>query len=251
MSGSHRSGSHRAGSGSHRRVGRDRRPGRRLAVLLTGVVAGAAVCVLAAFAILGGLEAGREGESGEVVGSGAADSSAPSTPRVRTTVPDACEVLSQDIADRLAPGAERNPADNYQASDQQSQCVWGAYSGDRKRQLTVELRAIVNGQGGPVEAARRAFADERSADESGKALLAGQELTDKRDVEDVGDEGYVVYSVDKRQGSGEAIANVRLDNILVTVHYSGGDDGDALSASDAMDGAEKAVKGAVDGLDAG
>ncbi|MEU6038870.1 MULTISPECIES: hypothetical protein [Actinomadura] len=249
MSGSHRSGNHRAGSGSHRRVGRERRPGRRLAALLAGVAAGVGVCVLAAFAIFSGLGVGRDGgESGEVIGSGAAET----TPArgERNHVPDACEVLSREIADRLAPGAQSNPADNYQASDQQSQCVWGAYNGERKRQLTVELRAITDGQGGPVEAARRTFADERAADESGKALLAGQELTEKRDVEGVGEEGYVVYSVDKGQGSGEAIANVRLGNVLVTVHYGGGDDGDALGSSAAMDGAEEAVKGAVDGLNA-
>ncbi|MFC7730380.1 hypothetical protein [Actinomadura keratinilytica] len=249
MSGSHRSGNHRAGSGSHRRVGRDRRPGRRLAALLAGVTTGVGVCVLAAFVIFSGLGVGRDGGgSGEVIGSGAAET----TPArgERTQVPDACGVLNSEITDRLVPGAQSNPADNYQASDQQSQCVWGAYNGKRKRQLTVELRAITAGQGGPVEAARRTFADERGADESGKALLVGQELAEKRDIEGVGDEGYVVYSVDEGQGSGEAVANVRMGNVLVTVHYSGGDGGDALGSSAAMDGAEEAVKGAADALDA-
>ena len=42
----------------------------------------------------------------------------------------------------------------------------------------------------------------------------------------VGEQAYVVYTVDADDEIGEAVANARLANVLVTVHYSGGDDRD-------------------------
>jgi hypothetical protein len=244
------SGGYRTGTGSHRIV-RERKPGRRrLGMILVGVVAGVGACVLAAFAILSGVGAGEERDAGQVVGSGSSETS-PTSKAERSLVPDACELLTKDVADRLAPNADRTPADNYQSSDRQNQCVWGAYTGDRKRQLTVELRAL-EGAGGrtPTDTAAGTFQTERKADESGKALLAGQELTDKAPLEGVGNEGYVVYSVDEGQGSGEAIANVRVANVLVTIHYSGGNDGKPLGSADAMNGATEAAKSVVEALNA-
>ncbi|MFG2002662.1 hypothetical protein ACGFNU_26235 [Spirillospora sp. NPDC048911] len=244
-------GSRRTGSGSHRIV-REKQRSRRLAFALAGVVAGTAACVLAAVAIVSGLGVGaREQSGGEVSNSGASDST-PMTKGERSLVPDACELIGDELAGRLAPKADRTQADNYQSNDRQNQCVWGAYLGDRKRQLTVELRAIAaTGVQGPTDAARASFEDERKADESGKALLATQELTEKRRLTDVGDDGYVVYSRNDNQGSGEAIANVRVVNVLVTVHYSGSNKGSPLSASNAIDGALEAAKSAVTGLNAG
>ncbi|MDL4821618.1 hypothetical protein [Actinomadura opuntiae] len=248
-SGGHRAGSggYRTASGSHR-VARERRGGRRGAILLAAGGAVAA-CALAVFLILNGVGGGAEHGTGQAVGSGATDSS-PTASGERSAVPDSCSVLGKDLIDRLAPGSEQNPADNYQNNDQQNGCVWGAYAGDKKRQLTVELRAIAGTSGQtPTAVAQSTIATERSADESGKSLLAGQELTEKSDVKGVGDEGYLVYSVDKGQGSGEAITNVRLANVLVTIHYSGSDDGDPLSSKDAGDGATEVAKTVLQALD--
>ncbi|MFF5258842.1 hypothetical protein ACFY4C_07835 [Actinomadura viridis] len=229
---------------------RERKRGRRLATVLVGAAAGVGACALAAFLILNGVGAGEGKDAGQVVGSGAAESS-PMSKSERTIVPDSCELLDEGVAGKLAPGAARTQADNYQSSDHQNQCVWGAYTGDRKRQLTVELRAVEAAQGrSATDAARATFTSERGADESGKALLAGQELTDKAPLDGVGDEGYVVYSVDDGQGSGEAIANVRTGNVLVTIHYSGGNKGEPLPSSDAMNGATEAAKSILEGLSA-
>ncbi|MEU9840110.1 hypothetical protein AB0C69_12910 [Actinomadura sp. NPDC048032] len=238
-SGAYRTGSHRA---------RERRNGRRWAVVLGGVVAGVAVCGFAAFAVLAGVGASGDKSAGQIVGSGATDNS-PTAKGERTAVPDSCTIVGDDLIKRLAPESERTEADNYQGGDQQNQCVWGAYAGERRRQLTIELRAIAaGGAASPTESARRTFAAERTADESGKALLAGQKLTDKIRLTGVGDEGYIVYSVDDNQGSGEAVGNVRVANVLVTVHYSGSDKGDLLSSDAATGGATDVTKAVVTAL---
>ncbi|MGI5206640.1 hypothetical protein ACQEU6_34340 [Spirillospora sp. CA-108201] len=253
------SGGYRAGSGAHRgasggyrtgshRVARERRTGRRWAVVLGGAVAGVAVCGLAAFAVLTGVGASGDRSTGQVVGSGATDDS-PAAKGERAAVPDSCTIVGDDLIGRLAPASERTEADNYQGDDQQNQCVWGAYAGEKRRQLTIELRAIAAGAAAsPTDAARRTFATERTADESGKALLSGQKLTDKIRLTGVGDEGYIVYSVDDNQGSGEAIGNVRVANVLVTVHYSGSDKGDPLSSDAATGGATEVTKAVVSAL---
>lgn len=246
-SGGHRAGSggYRSGSGSHR-VARERRGGRRGAILLAAGGAVAA-CALAVFVILHGVGGGSEHGTGQAVGSGA--DSSPTAGGERSEVPDSCSVVADDLINRLAPGSERNPADNYQNNEQQNGCVWGAYAGDNKRQLTVELRAIAGtASQTPTAVAQGTISSERSADESGKSLLAGQELTEKSDLKGVGDEGYLVYSVDKGQGSGEAITNVRLANVLVTIHYSGSDGGDPLSSKNAGDGATEAAKTVLQAL---
>ncbi|WP_339155466.1 hypothetical protein [Actinomadura luteofluorescens] len=245
------SGTHRGGagyrSGSHR-VARERRTGRRWAVVLGGAVVGVAVCGLAAFAVLTGVGASGDKSTGQVVGSGATDN-APAAKGERTAVPDSCTIVGDDLIGRLAPESERTDADNYQGDDQQNQCVWGAYAGEKRRQLTIELRAIAAGAAAsPTDAARKTFATERTADESGKALLAGQKLTDKIRLAGVGDEGYIVYSVDDNQGSGEAVGNVRVANVLVTVHYSGSDKGDPLSSDAATGGATDVTKAVVTAL---
>ncbi|MGH3243267.1 MAG: hypothetical protein ACRDNL_23010 [Spirillospora sp.] len=252
------SGSPRSSSGSHRVV-RRRSRGRRWAIIVGGLGAVAGICVLAAFVVLSGVGASDGGgrsdggrksdDGGRVVGSGATES-APMTNGERTTVPDSCTIIAQPLVDRLAPGAERTEADSYQGDDQQNQCVWGAYAGDARRQLTIELRAVPGtGAQTPTQAARGKFGSERAADESGKGLLAGQELADKVRLTDVGDDGYVVYSVDDGQGSGEAIGNVRVGNVLITIHYSGSDDGDPLSSESATGGAVEVAKAVIQKLD--
>ncbi|NKZ07134.1 hypothetical protein [Actinomadura latina] len=248
------SGRRRADSGGYRtgshRVARDG-GGRRWGVILGGIVAGIAVCVLAMIVILGGVGASGDKDGGDIVGSGAAESS-PTAKGERSVVPDSCTIVGQDLIDRLAPGSERTQADSYQSSERQNQCVWGAYAGDTKRQLTVELRAIAgNADQTPTDAATRTFTSERTADESGKALLPDQKLTEKLRLENVGDDGYIVYSVDDKQGAGEAVGNVRLANILVTIHYSGSNDGDPLSSKSANGGATDVAKAVIQALNQG
>lgn len=249
------SGGYRSDTGGYRtgshRVARERGGGRRWGVILGGIVAGIGVCVLAVVVILGGVGASGDKDGGDIVGSGAAESS-PTAKGERALVPDSCEIVGQDLVDRLAPGSERTQADNYQSNERQNQCVWGAYAGDTKRQLTVELRAIAGtADETPTGTATKTFTSERAADESGKALLPGQKLTDKIRLKDVGDDGYIVYSVDGKQGAGEAVGNVRLANVLITIHYSGSDDGDPLSSKAATDGTTEVAKAVVEALNQG
>ncbi|MEU5989725.1 hypothetical protein ABZ806_12195 [Spirillospora sp. NPDC047418] len=248
-------GGYRSDSGGYRtgshRVARGRGGGRRWGVILGGIVAGIGVCVLAVVVILGGVGASGDKDGGDIVGSGAAESS-PTAKGERALVPDSCTIVAQALVDRLAPGSERTQADNYQSNERQNQCVWGAYAGETKRQLTVELRAIAGSSTEtPTDTATATFTSERTADESGKALLPGQKLTDKIRLKDVGDDGYIVYSVDGKQGAGEAVGNVRLVNVLITIHYSGSDDGDPLSSKAATDGTTEVAKAVVEVLNQG
>lgn len=256
-SGGYRSdpGGYRSDSGGYRtgshRVARERGGGRRWGVILGGIVAGIGVCVLAVVVILGGVGASGDKDGGDIVGSGAAESS-PTAKGERALVPDSCTIVAQALVDRLAPGSERTQADNYQSNERQNQCVWGAYAGDTKRQLTVELRAIAgSATETPTDTATTTFTSERAADESGKALLPGQKLTDKIRLKGVGDDGYIVYSVDAKQGAGEAIGNVRLVNVLITIHYSGSNEGDPLSSKAATDGTTEVAKAVVEALNQG
>ncbi|MFV2175294.1 hypothetical protein ACFHW2_04105 [Actinomadura sp. LOL_016] len=236
-----RSGGYRSGTGSHRIV-REERGGRRWGIVLAGACAGIAACVLAVFVIMSGTGSDGDGGTGRVVGSGASESASDGTSEF-SGVPDSCTIVGTDLIDELAPKAERNEADNYQGNDRQTQCVWGIYTGDQKRQLTIELRAIEAAGGATATAtAQRTYASEQKVDEAGEALLEGQELADKRRLDGVGDEGYVVYSVDGQHEAGEAVANVRFVNVLVTIHYAGSEGGDPLSYDAAGDGAVKAAE---------
>lgn len=246
-SGGYRSstGGYRTASGSHRveyRRSRNRHP----AVVLAGVVTGVVACLVAAFVVVGTTGDGDGGDS-------IAASGAEATERVdgseRDAVPNGCELLSKDLAGRLAPDAEVNPADSYESSERQNQCVWGVYGGKRRRLLTLELRAIVGTDGTTgVANARRTLQRERQADESGKSLLPGQRMVDKNRLEDIGDEGYVIYAVDKKQKTGEAVINLRAGNVLITVHYSGENRGKPLDRAAAVDGATDAAQEAVSEL---
>ncbi|TDB91279.1 hypothetical protein E1264_02055 [Actinomadura sp. KC216] len=256
--GPHHPGTYRPGSGGHPRGhqpggrraarARRRRNGWRWAVILGSVGAGVGICLLAVFAVLTGVGSGGDPGGGRAVGS--ATESGPSPYGERTAVPDSCASVAQGLVDRLAPGAERTEADRNEGDDRQSQCVWGAYTGDARRQLIIELRAIPGtGNRTPTEAARATFTSERTADETGKAVLTGQEITDQNRLTGVGDDAYVVYSVDKGQGSGEAVSNVLLGNVLITIHYSGSDDGEPLPSQTAKGGAVDVAKAVIQGMD--
>jgi hypothetical protein len=164
----------------------------------------------------------------------------------RDAVPAACDTLSSGIAAKLAPDADRSATVATQ-SDQHSECAWSLYGADRSRQLNVELRAISASDGtSATDTAVRTFNDEWRSDRAGKDLADSAKVRDSRGVSGVGEQAYVVYTVDSSDSIGEAVANARLANVLITVHYSGGDDlqGKAkpLPSGAAIDGALRAAR---------
>jgi hypothetical protein len=171
----------------------------------------------------------------------------------RDAVPSACDTLSASIAGRLAPGADRS-ATVATRSDRHSECAWSLFGSDRSRQLDVELRAVPgNGGTSPTGAAIRTFDDEWRSDRDGRDLADGAKVRDSREVTGVGERAYVVSRVDSKAGIGEAVANVRLANVLITVHYSGGDHLDAhgrpLASGRVRDGALLAARDIVSKLE--
>jgi hypothetical protein len=167
----------------------------------------------------------------------------------RDAVPDACDTLSASVADKLAPGADRS-ATVANRSDQHSECSWGLYRSAHSRQLNVELRAITGAEGASAtDTAANTLTSEWHSDRDGKDLADSAKVDESRGVSGVGEQAYVVYTVDAADGIGETIANVRLANVLITVHYSGGDDRDAkgvpLSSKEASDGALLAARDIV------
>lgn len=234
----------------HRRAARPARRRGRLVVAGFGAVLVALVC--GAVAWVAGI-----GHDGRPVDSHSAfaENSPMSTLHgsERDAVPSACDTLSADVAGKLAPGADRN-APVAGRSDQDSECDWGLYAPDRSRQLSVELRAVAGGGGRSATAAAvSTFTGEWQSDRAGGDLTDGTKVRDSRDVSGVGEQAYVVYSVDTADGIGAAVANVRLANVLVTVHYSGGDDRQAggvpLSSRVATDGALQAARDIVSKLE--
>jgi hypothetical protein len=158
-------------------------------------------------------------------GSAAAVQNSPmSLPAERDTVPDACTVVRAALANSLVPQADRTNLRSPDTTDTHTDCAWSAVGGLRSRQLTVELRALqpAGGRSATV-VARQTFQSEQRADEAGKGLLPTQHVVSRNVIVDLGDEAYVTYSSDKVQGVGEAIVNVRIVNVLVTVRYAGGD----------------------------
>lgn len=159
----------------------------------------------------------------------------------RDIVPDACETLTPGIAAKLVPGADRSSmADDGQA-DQHSECAWSAF-GENHRQLTIEIRALTRqGATSATDVAVRTLKSEMQSDRAGKNLADTAQVRAGRNVSGVGEQAYVVYTVDGGQEVGEAIANARLANILVTVHFSGGQD-EPISYAVARDGALSAAR---------
>src|SRR4051794_18846433 len=211
-------------SGRRRAEGPD---GRRRAVVVTGVVvAVSAACAVAVVLALGPGKGRPQASSSSITGTDDSPMNALQGSE-RDAVPDACATLSADIADSLAPGADRSATTHAAHPDQDSECTWSVFGATRSRQLNVELRAI--GAEGPTSAtnvAIRTFNEEYRSDRSGKDLADTATVKDSRGVSGVGEQAYVVYTVD-RENVGTAVANVRLSNVLVTVRYSGGDDRDA------------------------
>ncbi|GAA4621449.1 hypothetical protein GCM10023196_009670 [Actinoallomurus vinaceus] len=210
-----------------------------------------AVCAVAAFAFLRtGDTVRHKASSKEGGGPQSSPMSAPGGSE-RDVVPDACTALSQKVADDLAPSADRTEMDQANQSDQHSECAWSLY-GDMGRQLTVELRAMsAQGKNNATAVAVQTYGTEWESDRAGKDLADTVEVRDSRGVSGVGEQAYVVYTVDKGE-VGAAVANARLANVLVTVHYSGGDGQDGatkpLSSSDATNGALSAARDVISKL---
>jgi hypothetical protein len=169
----------------------------------------------------------------------------------RDAVPGACDTLSASLATKLAPGADRSETVATQ-TDEHSECAWSYFGADRSRQLNVELRAIsADGGTSAADGAIRTFNEEWSSDRKGKDLADGAKVHDSRGVTGVGEQAYVVYTVDGAIGT--AVANARLANVLITVHYSGGDHmetkGKPLSSGTAGDGALQAARDIISKLE--
>jgi hypothetical protein len=210
-----------------------------------------AAAVTVAWAALGHGQAAHVPRSREAV---AADSPMSSLQgSERDAVPSACDTLSPGIADALTPGADRSATVATQ-SDQHSECSWSVFGADRSRQLTVELRAVAAAGGtSATRIATNTFDGEWRSDRDGDDLAETVKVKDSRGVSGVGEQAYVVYTVDSKDTIGEAVANARLANVLITVHYSGGDhlqtDGAPLSSGAASDGALRAARDIVSKLE--
>lgn len=223
-------------------------------VLLAGALAAAVIIttVAAVVALRGG--SGNSAVRDARSRSTAVQNSPMSLPTERTAVPDSCGVVRPALTRALVPHADKTNLRSPDTTDRHTECAWARYDQNRSRQLTVELRATqpANGASATV-AARQAFQAEWRADSSGKGLAATQRVKYRHVIVDLGDEAYVTYNVDNVQGVGEAVVNVRIVNVLVTVHYVGGDvrgngKGVALSQQATTKGATAAAKQAVNSL---
>ncbi|GAA2117666.1 hypothetical protein GCM10009780_76930 [Actinomadura alba] len=228
----------------------DGRPERRgMAFVLAGATVGVIVCAgLAAFVL--NRVTSRDPENGLASRDMTVQSSSVPAGADRQAVPDACELLPDDLTRDLVPEADRTQTDTFAATDAHNQCVWSRFGDQRRRQLTVELRAVAAAGDQPAsEVASAMLAAERAADEAGKGLPSGQKVSVKRGVDKIGDGGYLTYSVQATQRRGEAVVNVRSGNVLITVHYAGGDSAKRpLPADRAIDGALRAAEDTVNAL---
>ncbi|HEX6472575.1 MAG TPA: hypothetical protein VF069_26020 [Streptosporangiaceae bacterium] len=196
-------------------------------VVLAGALAAAVIAITVAVFVV---SHNRSGDGGGVLpgeaGSTAAtvQNSPMSLPQESGTVPDACTVVRAGLANSLVPDADRTNLRSPDTTDTHTDCAWSQYGATRSRQLSVELRAVQPAAGRSATAvARQTFQDEWRADGSGKGLPPTQHVVYRRVLVDLGDEAYVTFSSDRAQGLGEAIVNVRIVNVLITVHYVGGD----------------------------
>ncbi|MEO5876459.1 MAG: hypothetical protein ABIS86_24330 [Streptosporangiaceae bacterium] len=159
-------------------------------------------------------------------------------------VVDACDA-GRPVATKLVPGG-REISNDATATDTESACQWGKYAQAKPRALTVTLRSIQGGS--PMQLAKSQFTQEWSADKTGDTLAAGQTLRSKKAITGVGEQGYALYFT--QTGVGEAIVNVQISNVLITVHYGGeSESGGVMPETQAVDGAVEAVKATIQTLE--
>jgi len=183
-----------------------------LAVLFVLICAGGVTFVLVNSTLRGGGTAAKV--AGEARSTNGGREPLTVSGKVYDTVPDACAIVSSTLARRLAPGADKASTDETDSA-RESACTWAKFGQGQNRQLSVELRAMLGSDA--AGQADRVFRAEWRADRTQRG--AGAKSASLRDtLSGVGDAGYVTYGVDA--GVGAAIVNVRVTNVLVTVHYS-------------------------------
>jgi len=160
-------------------------------------------------------------------------------------VVDACDAGSS-VGSKLVPGGDQI-ANVAGSSDTESSCQWGKYEQAKPRALTITIRSIQGAN--PVELAKGQFGEEWAADKTGDTLSAGQHLKDKTTLENVGEQGYALYFT--QSDLAESIVNVQISNVLITVHYGGGQgQGHAvMPRGEAVDGAVEAAKATIEALE--
>jgi hypothetical protein len=246
------SGSHRSASGSHR-VDQAAPSKWRLFLVLAGVAAGVAVCAVSAVFVLM-LGDRSSGPSGRVSAQqpGALQGS---TGGERSTVPDACSLVTDQQVEKLVPHFDRNQLNSASNTDTHSQCAWTLFSTDSGHQLTVELRVIAaSGNQSATAVAKQTFEAEQASDDAGKGgLSTTQHITAHQSVTGVGDAAYVAYSIDDSkgfgsQGFGDAGLSTRVANVLITVHYGGSEKGGAMGTQQATAGATETAKNLIHAL---
>lgn len=248
-SGAYRAGGHRPASGSHRVVAGERRWGWRMALVLFGAVAGVAACALVVVLIMYRASSPLTTRPNRVAVQNQSSSNSGNNSKELPIVPDSCSLLTSQQATALVPGFQQNPS-TASDTDQHSQCAWTDFSAGSGRQLTVELRAIAAAGGQSATAtAHTTFQNEESGDVSGKnGLSTSQTIAAHQPISGLGDEAYLVYSQDSSQAYGDAGVNVRVANLLVTVHFGGASDGSPLDQQKAADGAKEATKHILEAL---
>jgi hypothetical protein len=194
-------------------------------VLASGLAA--AVIIITVAAVVVSRDRSNDGDllpDGAERSAAAVQNSPMSLPAESSAVPDACTVVRAALANSLVPNADRTNMRSPDTTDTHTDCAWSAVGGPRSRQLTVELRALRAAAGrSATVVAKQTFQGEQRADQNGKGLPPSQRVVSRKVIVDLGDEAYVTYSTDNVQGLGEAIVNVRIVNVLVTVRYAGGD----------------------------
>jgi hypothetical protein len=219
-----------------------------MAILLGGALTGVlAVCAIAGLFILKNANANGPGPAEQAL-SPRANQSAVTQPRTTFTpfdvVPDACALIDKPLSDKLVPGGEEAPSAVF-SDDRESKCGWGSYVKDDSRELTVELRADTGNS--PIDNAKTRYAKEWEADRSGSTLQKGQTLRHKAEVPDIGDQAYELYLGAK--AASEAVVNVQVGNVLITVRYSGRSGVDKpLTQNAALEGARNVAKVATAGI---
>lgn len=202
------------------------------------------VVVVSAAAVVGALvlTSFRDGGTPTDTADGAAPGGPLTLPaKVYDTVPDGCDAVSAGLVDWLVPGVDGAGTQESDGSGRESSCTWASFGAKGSRQLAVELRAVAPAPGANATAvAGRILGEEWRADRAGReisaatGLFAPSTLSGSPDGEGtfydkaligVGDGAYATYSADKSAHVGEAIVNVRVSNVLITVNHSGGNDG--------------------------
>jgi hypothetical protein len=159
-------------------------------------------------------------------------------------VVDACDA-GVAVAAKLVPGGEQN-SNEAGSSDNESSCQWGKYEQAKPRALTITIRSIQGAD--PVALAKAQYNQEWAADRIGKGLSAGQTLREKDTVPNLGEQAYALYFT--QSDLAESIVNVQISNVLITVHYGGGDGGGrVMPREEAVGGAVEAVESTIKALE--